>query len=137
MQKFVLSKAEEKVMMFLWEQAKPLSVLEMLENWDDDGRTWTDNYMRAIIRSLEGKGAVEFFNLEQRGCKYARRFVTTFTKKEYFTQLAKRSGVSVSDMVKVEAVAMAENGDREGMNGLIHELEEIIEEYRAKDDEAK
>lgn len=137
MERFVLTKAEEKVMLFFWEQAKPLSVLEMLKCWDDNGKTWTDNYMRAIIRSLEGKGAVEFYNLHQSGSKYARRFIPTFTKNEYFTQLAKRSGVTVGEMVQVEAVAMAQQGDREGLNDLIHELEGILEEYRAKDDDVK
>lgn len=137
MQKFVLSKAEEKAMIFLWEQNRSLSVLEMLEQWDDDGKVWTDNYMRAIMRSLEKKGAVAFSDLDHRGNRYARRFLPTYTKKEYYTQLAKRSGVSVSDMVQVEAVAMAEKGDREGMDELIRELEGIIEEYRTRGDDGK
>lgn len=133
MQKFALTKSEEKLMQFLWEQAKPLSVPEMLETWTD--KAWTDNYMRAIIKALENKGAVEFYNLEQRGSKYARRFIPTFDKKQYFAELAKSNGVSISDMVQVEAVAIAKKGNKEDIDELIHQLEEIISEYRTKDDE--
>ena len=53
MREFTLTKTEEKVMLFLWDQGRPLSVQEMLEAWDGDGKTWKDNYMRAIVHSLE------------------------------------------------------------------------------------
>lgn len=125
------TKSEERLMLFLWEQGRPMSVAEMLEAWDNKG--WTKNYTRDIVRSLEQKGAVEFYDLDHRGSKYARRFRTVLSKEEYYTQLAKRSGVTVSRMLQVEAVAMAERGDRDGMENLIRELEEIIEEYRARD----
>lgn len=135
MRRFVLSKSEEKVMLFLWEQGKPLSVPEMLEIWNKgSAKAWTVNYIRAILRALEKKGAVEFYDLDQRGSQYARRFRPTYSKKEYYAEMAKRSGVSVSDMVQVEAVAMAQKGDKNGMDDLIQELEGIIEEYRARDD---
>ena len=137
MREFTLTKTEEKVMLFLWDQGRPLSVQEMLEAWDGDGKTWKDNYMRAIVRSLEDKGALEFHDLDHRGSRYARRFRPTFSKREYFTYLAKRSGVKVSEMVEVEAVAMAQKGDREGMQALIHELEAIIEEYRTRGEDAR
>ena len=127
MERFVLSRTEEKVMTFLWEQGKPLSVPEMLELWDHTNKTWTVNYMRAILRSLEEKEAVRFHDLN-------RRFIPTYSKKEYYTELAKRSGVSISDIVRVEAVAMTQKGDKDGMDDLIRQLEAIIEEYRVKDD---
>lgn len=127
-----LTKSEEKLMLFLWEQGRPMSVAEMLEAWDNRG--WTKNYTRDIVRSLEQKGAVEFYDLDHRGSKYARRFRTVLSKEEYYTRLAKHSGVTVSRMLQVEAVAMAERGDRDGMEKLIRELEDIIEEYRARDD---
>ncbi|WP_322199777.1 BlaI/MecI/CopY family transcriptional regulator [Acutalibacter intestini] len=134
MERFVLSRTEEKVMTFLWEQGKPLSVPEMLELWDHTNKTWTVNYMRAILRSLEEKEAVRFHDLNRRGSQYARRFIPTYSKKEYYTELAKRSGVSISDIVRVEAVAMTQKGDKDGMDDLIRQLEAIIEEYRVKDD---
>ena len=137
MREFTLTKTEEKVMLFLWDQGRPLSVQEMLEAWDGDGKTWKDNYMRAIVHSLEEKEALEFCNLERRGNRYARRFQPAYSKKEYYSHLVKRGGLSASEMVKVEAVALAASGDQQGMDVLIHELEEIIEEYRRRDDDAK
>ncbi|MCI9257334.1 BlaI/MecI/CopY family transcriptional regulator [Oscillospiraceae bacterium 42-9] len=137
MREFTLTKTEEKVMLFLWDQGRPLSVQEMLEAWDGDGKTWKDNYMRAIVHSLEEKEALEFCNLERRGNRYARRFQPAYSKKEYYSHLVKRGGLSASEMVKVEAVALAASGDQQGMDALIHELEEIIEEYRRRDDDAK
>ena len=137
MREFTLTKTEEKVMLFLWDQGRPLSVQEMLEAWDGDGKTWKDNYMRAIVHSLEEKEALEFCNLERLGNRYARRFQPAYSKKEYYSHLVKRGGLSASEMVKVEAVALAASGDQQGMDALIHELEEIIEEYRRRDDDAK
>lgn len=128
-----LTKSEEKLMLFLWEHGEPLSVSEIIAQWD--GSTWTKNYTRDIVRGLEEKGAVEFCGLEHNTKNYARRFRTTLSKEEYYTKLAKHSGVSVSRMLQVEAVAMVKKGDREGMKNLIRELEGIIEEYRARDDE--
>ena len=137
MREFTLTKTEEKVMLFLRDQGRTLSVQEMLEAWDGDGKTWKDNYMRAIVHSLEEKEALEFCNLERRGNRYARRFQPAYSKKEYYSHLVKRGGLRASEMVKVEAVALASSGDQQGMDALIHELEEIIEEYRRRDDDAK
>ena len=74
---------------------------------------------------------------KRRGNRYARRFQPAYSKKEYYSHLVKRGGLSASEMVKVEAVALAASGDQQGMDALIHELEEIIEEYRRRDDDAK
>lgn len=133
MQMQPLTKSEEKLMLFLWEQGRPLSVLEMLEA--SDNNAWTKNYTRDIVRALEEKGAVEFHSLDRRANRYARRFVPAYTKEAYYAQLAKRNGVSVSKMFQAEAVAMVRKGDKEGMEELIRELEEIIEEYRERDEE--
>lgn len=128
-----LSKTEEKLMTFLWDQAQPLSVPEMLERWDD--KAWTDNYMRVILKSLEKKGAVEFYDLDHRGSKYARRFRATLSREEYYAQLACSNGVTVRDVAQIQAVAMVQKGGREGMEELIRELEDMIEEYRARDED--
>ena len=72
-----------------------------------------------------------------RPCKTPRTPHPFHIKKEYYSHLVKRGGLSASEMVKVEAVALAASGDQQGMDALIHELEEIIEEYRRRDDDAK
>lgn len=132
-----LTKTEEKVMMFLWKQDKPLSVLEMLESWEGDERTWKDNYMRAIVRSLVEKGALEVAELECRNSRASRRLRPTFSKKDYFAQVVKHGGLTVSEMVEAEAVAMAKRGDKEGMNALLRDLKEIIKEYDMREDDAE
>lgn len=129
-----LTKSEETVMLFLWKQNKPLSVLEMIDSWEGDERTWKDNYMRAIVRALVEKGALEVAELECRNNRASRRLQPTFSKEDYYAQLVRRGGLSVSEMVEAEAVAMAKKGDREGMSTLIRDLKGIIEEYDMRDD---
>lgn len=130
-----LTNTEEKVMKFLWEQDKPLSVQEMLDLWEGEEKTWQDNYMRAIVRTLVKKGALEVSDIKlHSNSRASRRLQPTFSKKDYYSQLVKRGGLRVSEMVEAEAVAMAEKGDREGMSALICDLKEIIEEYDTRDD---
>lgn len=132
-----LTKTEEKVMMFLWKQGKPLSVLEMLESWEGGEKTWKDNYMRAIVRALVEKGALKVAELECRNNRASRRLQPTFSKKDYFAQVVKHGGLSVSEMVEAEAVAMAKKGDKEGMSALLRDLKEIIEEYDTREDDSE
>ncbi len=130
-----LTNTEEKVMKFLWKQDKPLSVQEMLDLWEGEEKTWQDNYMRAIVRTLVKKGALEVSDIKLRSnSRASRRLQPTFSKKDYYSQLVKRGGLRVSEMVEAEAVAMTQKGDREGMSALIRDLKEIIEEYDTRDD---
>lgn len=130
-----LTKTEEKVVLFLWRQGKALSVQEMLENWDGEEKTWKDNYMRAIVHAMEEKGALKFSDLKQKGSRCSRRMRPMFSKAEYYNQLRRRGGLTIGEMAKAEAVAMAKDEDREGMDALLRDLEGIIEEYRTRDDE--
>lgn len=132
-----LTKTEEKVMMFLWKQGKPLSVLEMLESWEGDEKTWQDNYMRAIVRALVNKGALRVSELDCRHNRASRRLSPTFSREEYYAQMVKHGGLSVREMVEAEAVAMAKKGDKEGMSALLSDLKEIIEEYDMREDDSE
>lgn len=132
-----LTKSEETVMLFLWKQGKPLSVLEMIDSWEGEERTWKDNYMRAIVRALVEKGALKVADLECRNSRTSRRLEPTFSKKDYYVQMMKRGGLTASEMVEAEAVAMAQKGDKEGMSALIRDLKGIIKEYDMRDDDAE
>ena len=91
--------------------------------------------MRAIVRTLVKKGALEVSDIKLRSnSRASRRLQPTFSKKDYYSQLVKRGGLRVSEMVEAEAVAMTQKGDREGMSALIRDLKEIIEEYDTRDD---
>ena len=76
-----LTKSEEKLMRFLWEQGQPLSASEIQALWE--GQAWTKTYTRDVIRGLEEKGVIEFDSLERTGKKYGRRFRTVMSKEEY------------------------------------------------------
>ncbi len=132
-----LTKSEETVMMFLWNQGKPLSVQEMIDSWEGEERTWKDNHMRVIVRTLVEKGALEVAELDYHNSRASRRLRPTFSKKEYYAQVMKRGGLTASEMVEAEAVAMAQKGDKEGMSALIRDLKGIIEEYDMRDDGAE
>ena len=51
-----LTKSEEKLMRFLWEQGQPLSASEIQALWE--GQAWTKTYTRDVIRGLEEKGVI-------------------------------------------------------------------------------
>lgn len=129
-----LTKSEETLMMFLWNRGKPLSVQEMIDSWEGDERTWKDNHMRVIVRDLVEKGALEVAELDYHNSRASRRLRPTFSKKEYYAQVMKRGGLTASEMVEVEAVAMAQKGDKEGLSALIRDLKGIIEEYDMRND---
>lgn len=124
-----LTKTEEKLMLFLWDQDRPMSVAEILESWNQ--KAWTKNYIRDIVRSLEQKGAVEFSGLDHRGSKYARRFRAAVSREEYYAGLTRENGVSLAGLFREEVTALAQRGERREMDELIRELEGIIEEYRS------
>ncbi len=130
----VLTKSEETLMMFLWNRGKPLSVQEMIDSWGGYERTWKDNHMRVIVRALVEKGALEVAELDYHNSRASRRLRPTFSKKEYYAQVMKRGGLTASEMVEAEAVALAQKGDKEGMSALIRDLKGIIEEYAMRDD---
>ena len=128
-----LTKSEEKLMQFLWNQEKPLNVTEMLELLDD--RAWTKNYTRDIVRELRKKRVVDSCGRAHSGRNYAQRFQAVMSREDYYAQLARHNGVTVSKMLQAEAFALVKKGDKKEMEELIQELEDIIEEYRARDDE--
>lgn len=71
--------------------------------------------MRAIVRALEDKGALKITGLERKNNCNSRRLQPSFSKQAYFAAVIKHGGLSVSEMVEAEAVAMAQQDDKEGM----------------------
>ncbi len=112
-----LTKSEEKLIQFLWDQEKPLSVTEMLELLDD--RAWTKNYTRDIVRELRKKRVVDSCGRVHSGRNYAQRFQTVMSREDYYAQLARHNGVTVSKMLQAEAFALAKQGDKKEMEELI------------------
>ncbi|WP_300685619.1 BlaI/MecI/CopY family transcriptional regulator [Acutalibacter sp. 1XD8-36] len=125
-----LTKTEEKLMLFLWEQDRPLTVSEMLDLLDE--RAWTKNYTRDIVRSLKKKGAIAMSGLIHSRTNFAQQFLPGMTKAEYYAGLARHNGVSLGELFRAEASAMAEGGMGKELDGLIRELEGAIWECRGE-----
>lgn len=130
---FSLSKSEERLMMFLWEQTRPLSALEMQAALNDSA--WGEHYLRVMIKSLEKKGAIECCGFEPCGNQYARRFRCALTKEQYYVQLAEKGGVNADGIFRAAAAAMAQKSSEKEKEELIQKLEDIIKEYREKGDD--
>ncbi len=125
-----LTKREEELMNFLWEYGQPLASNEMLELCKE--HSWSDSYLRIMLRSLEKKGAIVPCGMVRYGTQYARKFSCAFTKEEYYVQLAASRGVNAELFAKA-AVAMAAQSDSKDQENLIQELEEILQDYKNKD----
>lgn len=46
-----------------------------------------------------------------------------------------RNGITSRKLFQLEALALVKKGNKEGIEELIRELEDMIEEYRARDDD--
>lgn len=123
MKKIVLTKREDELMNFLWDAGKPLLVEEMLSTAGE--HAWSETYLRAMLKSLEKKGAVECCGLVLRSKLYARQFQPTLSKEEFYTQLALTRGADVKALFKVAALAFARQ-KKENRDEVLQELKEML-----------
>lgn len=126
---FSLTKREEELMEFLWEQGEPLAANEILAQCKD--RSWSDRYLQAMLRSLEKKGAIESCGVVRQGNHYSRRFRCRLSREDYFVQLAQASGVDTKLFAKA-AVALAAGSSSQDQSEVIRELEQLLEDYKKK-----
>lgn len=126
------TKREEELMNFLWAYGKPATSFEMVALCKE--RDWKDSYIHIMIRSLEKKGAIECCGAERSGIKYARKFRTTVSKEEYYLQLALSAGVDRASFAKL-AAGLIPADDPDEREDLVQKLEEIIQEYKEREDE--
>lgn len=126
----VLTKREEELMDFLWEQGKPLAANEILAACSQ--RSWSDRYLQVMLRSLEKKGAIEACGTIRQGNHYSRQFRCCLTKEEYFAQLAQASGVNSRLFARAVVSLAAESSPKE-QEEVIQELERLLEEYKQKE----
>ena len=126
---FALTKREEELMEFLWEQSEPLAANEILARCRE--RSWSDRYLQVMLRSLEKKAAVEACGTLREGNHYSRRFRCRLTKEEYFAQLAKASGVD-SRLFARAVVSLAADSSPEEQENIIQELERLLEDYKKR-----
>lgn len=121
------TKREEELMELLWSVEEPMTSVEMIAC--DCERTWKDNYLKVMIRSLQDKDAIRVCGMKQYKTQYARLFEPNITREDYIAKFAVASGIKGSAVANV-AVAMAKETDSD--EEVIARLEEIIEQLKEK-----
>lgn len=125
-----LTNSEEDLMEIFWEKKEPLTSVEILNISAD--RSWNGNYVHIMLRSLLKKGMIKVCGTAQYGTQYAREFVPAVTKEQYAAKLVMSKGIGKSSIAAV-TVAMVNETDEADGEGLIKQLEEIIEELKDKE----
>lgn len=125
-----LTNSEEDLMELFWERKVPLTSVEILELSAD--RSWNGNYVHMMLRSLLKKDMVKVCGTVQYGTQYARQFVPAVTKEQYAAKLVMSKGIGKNSIAEVTVAMVNETDDTDG-EGLIQQLEEIIEELKGKE----
>ncbi len=122
-----LTKREAELMELFWSKSKPLTSVEILEFPEE--RSWKDNYLQIMLRSLLKKGVLRVCGTVQYGTQYARQFEPVLSKEEYVARTMLDKGLEDMSLVKV-MVAMVQDEGKANKEVLIEQLEEIIKELR-------
>lgn len=125
-----LTNSEEDLMEMFWEKNVPLTSVEILKCSAD--RTWNGNYVHIMLRSLLKKGMIKVCGAAQYGTQYARQFIPVVTKEQYAAKLVMSTGIDRNSIAAV-TVAMVNEVNDTDEEGLIKQLEAIIEELREQE----
>lgn len=112
-------------MELFWEKKEPLTSVDISEFSAD--RSWNGNYIHMMLRSLLKKGMIEVC-----GTQYARQFVPIVTKEQYAAKLVMSKGIEKNSIAAV-TVAMVNEVNKADEEGLVKQLEEIIQELKNKE----
>ena len=125
-----LTNSEEDLMELFWEKKEPLTSVDISECSAD--RSWNGNYIHMMLRSLLKKGMIEVCGTVQCGTQYARQFVPIVTKEQYAAKLVMSKGIEKNSIAAV-TVAMVNEVNKADEEGLVKQLEEIIQELKNKE----
>ena len=125
-----LTNSEEDLMEIFWEKKEPLTSVDISDISAD--RSWNGNYIHMMLRSLLKKGMIEVCGTVQCGTQYARQFVPAVTKEQYAAKLVMSKGIEKNSIAAV-TVAMVNEANEADEEGLVRQLEEIIEEVKSKE----
>ena len=125
---------EEALLLFLWDKNIPMTSAEMLEELEKEG--WKQITLLKAVQALTEKGYLEVVGLEKSVKTYARRFVPTISKSEFYTQMIIEKGVDESAIVILTASLLgAERKSKKETKKIIGKLESIIEELKNENGE--
>ena len=125
-----LTNSEEDLMELFWEKKEPLTSVDISEFSAD--RSWNGNNKHMMLRSLLKKGMIEVCGTVQCGTQYARQFVPIVTKEQYAAKLVMSKGIEKNSIAAV-TVAMVNEVNKADEEGLVKQLEEIIQELKNKE----
>lgn len=125
-----LTNSEEDLMELFWKKKEPLTSVDISEFSAD--RSWNGNYIHMMLRSLLKKGMIEVCGTVQCGTQYARQFVPIVTKEQYAAKLVMSKGIEKNSIAAV-TVAMVNEVNKADEEGLVKQLEEIIQELKNKE----
>lgn len=125
-----LTNSEEDLMEMFWESKEPLTSVEILEISAD--RSWNGNYVHIMLRSLLKKGMIKVCGTMQYGTQYARQFTPAVTREQYAAKIVMSKGIGKNSIAAV-TVAMVNEIEEEDGEGLVKQLEEIIQELKNKE----
>lgn len=125
-----LTKSEEELMKIFWEKKEALTSVDILEISVD--RSWNGNYIHMMLRSLMKKGMIEICGTVQYGTQYARQFTPIITKEQYAAKLVMSKGIEKNAIAAV-TVAMVNEVSEADEEGLVKQLEEIVQELKNRD----
>ena len=77
-----LTRSEMEIMDVLWETGEPMSRADLLARSEE--KTWKDSSVHILLNGLLQKKAIREAGMVKRSKTYARTFVPTMTREEYF-----------------------------------------------------
>ena len=77
-----LTRSEMEIMDVLWETGEPMSRADLLARSEE--KTWKDSSVHIQLNGLLQKKAIREAGMVKRSKTYARTFVPTMTREEYF-----------------------------------------------------
>ena len=77
-----LTRSEMEIMDVLWETGEPMSRADLLARSEE--KTWKESSVHILLNGLLQKKAIREAGMVKRSKTYARTFVPTMTREEYF-----------------------------------------------------
>lgn len=131
-QRKVMSKSEEKLMDFLWEHDRAMTIVEIEQHMARKGLKKATIFK--AVQSLMEQKYLCVNGFERVSKSYARKFEPAVTKEEYAAVVLAARGIDTNSLGNI-AMAMlgndnSEERDEEADEKLIRELEDIIAQLR-------
>lgn len=121
---------EETLLNYLWDKQIPMTSVEMLNELVEEG--WKQITLLKTIQSLTEKGYLEVVGFEKSVKTYARRFVPTISKGEFYSQMIIEKGLDKTSIVDITAALIGADGKSiEGTQKIIGTLESIISDLKS------